>query len=115
MQDLKCSKCSEEDHNNAYFCRCEGRNIELAKQLRAHGIHPSQRARIKEYKVMDEYDLVEKYCESERPCIFWLPEDFSWEKFNELSAEREFVMMNTKGEPNLWPYQSLEVGNDSKP
>lgn len=30
---LKCDKCLPEDHEG-YFCRCESRNIELAKQLR---------------------------------------------------------------------------------
>ncbi len=30
---LKCEKCSEEDHEG-YFCRCESRNIALAKQIR---------------------------------------------------------------------------------
>lgn len=34
---LKCKKCSPEDHQG-YFCRCEGRNINLAKQLRAKGM-----------------------------------------------------------------------------
>lgn len=35
---LKCEKCSEEDHDgfNNYFCRCEDRNIKLAKQLRSN-------------------------------------------------------------------------------
>ena len=34
---LKCSRCSDEDHEG-YFCRCEGRNIQLAKQLRQKGM-----------------------------------------------------------------------------
>lgn len=34
---LKCEKCPEEDHEG-FFCRCEGRNIRLAKQLRKDGI-----------------------------------------------------------------------------
>ena len=37
---LKCSKCPEGDHEGfmRFFCRCEGRNINLAKQIRAAGI-----------------------------------------------------------------------------
>jgi hypothetical protein len=31
---LKCEKCPEEDHDR-YFCRCEDRNIQLSRQLRA--------------------------------------------------------------------------------
>lgn len=31
-----CSKCAKEDHEG-YFCRCEGRNIRLAKQMREEG------------------------------------------------------------------------------
>ena len=34
--DLTCSKCNPEDHD-ANFCRCEDRNIKLAKQLRKEG------------------------------------------------------------------------------
>lgn len=36
---LKCDKCPDEDHQGyqGYFCRCEDRNIRLAKQLRAEG------------------------------------------------------------------------------
>ncbi len=33
---LKCDKCQESDHEE-YFCRCESRNIRLAKQLRHKG------------------------------------------------------------------------------
>lgn len=40
MEALQCSKCKTEDHEgfNNYFCRCEGRNIKLAKELRERGI-----------------------------------------------------------------------------
>ncbi len=31
---LKCKKCSDEDHEGQ-FCRCEGRNIRVAKEKRA--------------------------------------------------------------------------------
>ncbi len=31
-----CSKCPKEDHEG-YFCRCEGRNIRLARQEREEG------------------------------------------------------------------------------
>lgn len=30
---LKCDKCTEEDHNGQ-FCRCENRNIRIAKEMR---------------------------------------------------------------------------------
>lgn len=32
-----CAKCPKEDHEQIYFCRCESRNIEVAKRLRALG------------------------------------------------------------------------------
>ncbi len=35
----KCSKCKPEDHE-WIFCRCEERNIRIAKQLRGHGESP---------------------------------------------------------------------------
>ena len=35
--ELKCSICKPENHEG-YFCRCENRNIRLAKQLRNHKI-----------------------------------------------------------------------------
>lgn len=40
MEALQCSKCATEDHDgfNNYFCRCESRNIKLAKELRERGI-----------------------------------------------------------------------------
>ena len=40
MEALQCSKCPTQDHHghNNYFCRCEGRNIKLAKELRERGI-----------------------------------------------------------------------------
>lgn len=91
MQDLKCSKCPEEDHENTYFCRCEGRNIELAKQLRENGVNTFRK--MNEYKVKDEYDFVEKYCNSVRPCIFWLPNDFDLDKVDEITSERGFIIM----------------------
>jgi hypothetical protein len=31
-----CSNCTKEEHEG-YFCRCEGRNIRLAKQEREEG------------------------------------------------------------------------------
>lgn len=34
---LVCHKCDESEHEG-YFCRCEGRNIKLAKQLREKGV-----------------------------------------------------------------------------
>ncbi len=34
--ELCCDKCSNEDHEG-YFCRCEDRNINLAKRLRETG------------------------------------------------------------------------------
>lgn len=38
MEDfLKCFKCYEEDHEGA-FCRCEMRNIRIAKEQRARGV-----------------------------------------------------------------------------
>ena len=39
---LYCAKCPKEDHENEYFCRCEARNIKLAKQFRKLGHHPRQ-------------------------------------------------------------------------
>ncbi len=39
---LKCEKCASEDHKG-YFCRCEMRNIALAKQLREKGMSPWQK------------------------------------------------------------------------
>jgi len=35
--DFKCEKCPAKDHEGRdnYFCRCEDRNIKLAKQLRS--------------------------------------------------------------------------------
>ena len=33
---LVCEKCPSEDHEG-HFCRCESRNIRLAKQIRAEG------------------------------------------------------------------------------
>ena len=36
IQD-KCEKCSDEDHEG-FFCRCEPRNIKLAKQRREKGL-----------------------------------------------------------------------------
>lgn len=39
MLELKCSKCPEEDHEG-HFCRCEPRNIHIAKELRERGMSP---------------------------------------------------------------------------
>lgn len=40
----KCSTCSEEDHEGHMkaFCRCEGRNIRVAKEQRQCGEHYSR-------------------------------------------------------------------------
>jgi hypothetical protein len=62
MIELKCSKCAAEDHHG-HFCRCESRNIQLAKELRKRGIspwnekvnHPS-RVQFKKYEVIDIID-----------------------------------------------------------
>lgn len=37
--DLKCDKCDLVDHDENHFCRCEGRNINLAKQYRKDGVN----------------------------------------------------------------------------
>lgn len=44
----RCEKCSENDHEgpDKMFCRCEGRNIKLAKQLRNEGKSPWQKNEI---------------------------------------------------------------------
>jgi len=36
---LKCFTCPEEDHEGQ-FCRCESRNIRIAKEKRFHGESP---------------------------------------------------------------------------
>ncbi len=36
---LKCSHCSQE-HNEGIFCRCESRNIRIAKESRSRGNSP---------------------------------------------------------------------------
>ncbi len=36
---LVCSKCTKEEHEG-YFCRCEDRNIRLARQIREEGKSP---------------------------------------------------------------------------
>jgi len=38
-EDLRCKKCPPEDCDG-YFCRCESRNIELSRKLRAAGKSP---------------------------------------------------------------------------
>lgn len=37
--DFKCEKCDLIDHDENHFCRCEDRNINLAKQHRKDGIN----------------------------------------------------------------------------
>lgn len=37
--DFKCEKCDLQDHDENHFCRCEGRNIKLAKQHRENGVN----------------------------------------------------------------------------
>ena len=46
MEALQCSQCSTQDHHghNNYFCRCESRNIKLAKELRERGIGAWQKS-----------------------------------------------------------------------
>jgi hypothetical protein len=41
----KCDKCSEEDHEGD-FCRCESRNIRLAKQKRKENINNAEQEEI---------------------------------------------------------------------
>jgi len=37
--ELKCPKCEMVDHDENHFCRCEVRNIKLAKQYRKDGVN----------------------------------------------------------------------------
>lgn len=48
---------------------------------------------VNQYKVKDEYDFVEKYCYSVRPCIFLVPDEFDWDKVDKISSERGFIIM----------------------
>lgn len=58
-QLTKCNKCSEEDHEGI-FCRCESRNIDIAKELRYRKESAWQKRKIeglensKEYKEASE-------------------------------------------------------------
>jgi hypothetical protein len=40
--NLTCEKCAPEDHEG-HFCRCEGRNISIAKYLRSKDLSPWQK------------------------------------------------------------------------
>ena len=62
---LKCTKCPEEDHEGFgnVFCRCEGRNIALAKQLRKkikneHGENEILEISRKIHEALDGHDMV---------------------------------------------------------
>lgn len=45
MKDfLKCEKCSESEHEGIY-CRCEMRNLRIAKECRANGQSPWKKLR----------------------------------------------------------------------
>jgi hypothetical protein len=55
VDDLKCNSCSEKDHEEV-FCRCEDRNIKLAKELRTKNILQPER--------LNPEDILTDVCDS---------------------------------------------------
>ena len=98
MEALNCSKCSTQDHHGHgnYFCRCEGRNIKLAKELRERGMNPWQKPNHMEIYAEDEEDFVEKTLTTPRPCTIWMKGNFDQKKIDEAAKRRGVYFIKTK-------------------
>lgn len=122
----KCDICSEKDHDG-FFCRCESRNIEVAKELRIQGKSPWKRSQEPHAKMTEE-QLKEAVCkivfdmqELRETCIerhnmiaeqideidmqlYWLKRHFCPEKFESVQVPMSTIsdlIMDTYGKIDL--------------
>jgi hypothetical protein len=95
MEDLYCSKCSPEDHDNKYFCRCEDRNIRLAKELREKGILPWTKPDHIDVFAETEEEFVDLCLYTQRPCTVWQKSNLNRQKIDEIFKERGIFLLNT--------------------
>lgn len=103
MEELHCPECSvkkDEQMHFPYFCRCEGRNIRLAKELREKGINPWGKPEIIEVYADDEEDFVEKSLNTPRPCTVWMRGNFDQNKIDEICKRRGVFFLKTNIDGN---------------
>lgn len=93
--DFKCEKCDIVDHDENHFCRCEGRNIQLAKQHRQDGISPWKKPLRNEFIAKDEADFVNIFLNTKGPFTIFVPDDFDYEKMCTISKENGICFVNT--------------------
>lgn len=127
----KCDKCAPEDHDG-FFCRCEMRNIEVAKELRKNDQSPWKRSQLPHAKLTEEeikkavceivYDLQElrETCTERHNMIaeqideidtklYWLKRHFCPDKFEEMQ-----VPINYLQEMVEKAYGDMNVGEPNK-
>ena len=127
----KCDKCSPEDHDG-FFCRCEMRNIEVAKELRKNDQSPWKKSPTPHAKMTEEeikkavceivYDLQElrETCTERHNMIaeqideidtklYWLKRHFCPDKFETMQVPMNFLQDMVEKE-----YGSMNVGEPMK-
>lgn len=121
MLSLQCAKCSIQDHHGYgnYFCRCEDRNIHIAKELRERGMGPWQSKELLEVYADDEEDFVQKFLITPRPCVIWMKGNFDKEKIDKICERRGIYFINAdfngkKGITCLPQKPNLDQASDSK-
>lgn len=101
-----CSECLPEDHDGV-FCRCESRNIEVAKKLREGGQSPWEKRQAPHQKLTDEevkelicelnvelYEIKEHFLEQMELVeshLYRLKRHFCPEKFEEMKVPANFL------------------------
>ena len=127
----KCDKCAPKDHDG-FFCRCEMRNIEVAKELRKNDQSPWKRSATPHAKMNEEeikkavceivYDLQElrETCTERHNMIveqideidtklYWLKRHFCPDKFETMQVPMNFLKDMVEKE-----YGRMNVGEPMK-
>lgn len=118
--DLKCPYCELIDHDENHFCRCEDRNIKLAKQYRNDGVNLWKKPEHIEVFAETEEEFVNLCLNTRRPCTVWQKGSLSQKKIDEIFKQRGIFLLNTNFDEKEVAIclrhvnQNLEQASDSK-
>lgn len=93
--ELKCPHCELIDHNENHFCRCEGRNIQLARQYRKDGINIWKKPDHIDVFAETEEEFVDLCLNTRSPCTVWQKGSLDQAKIDEICKERGVFLINT--------------------
>lgn len=93
--EFKCPECELIDHDENHFCRCEMRNIKLAKQYRNDGVNLWKKPEHIEVFAETEEEFVDLCMNTRRPCTVWQKGNLSQARIDEICKERGIFFLKT--------------------